>query len=192
MTIDPKTQQRLSAFTRWWAGQRARLGAALDSHTTELKATAPTKPATTARHKRALKEEEVIRVPAGDAEAEEAMIVGEVLQDAWRQGEACISLSTLRGRKISPEDDDRFKRARYVKPGPDPYAPVVTVHEDDVYKPERTLYMVVYKVDGFEGEHSAGPYLTEEIAGEHAADIRAFEGVTTCYVVPLTAEEPST
>lgn len=189
MTIDPKMQKSLSAFTRWWAGQRARLGAALDSHTTELKTTTPTKPATSARHQRAYKEEEVLRVSSSDEDIEASKAVGKVLQDAWRQGEAHVSLTTLRGSKISPEDNDRFRRAWYVKPGPDPNAPVVTIHEDQIYKPERTLYMVAYRIGG--EEYAAGPYLTEEIADEHARDIRAFEGVTLCSVVPLTPKELS-
>lgn len=187
MTLDPKMKKSLSAFTRWWAGQRARLGAALDSHTAELKTTAPTKPATSARHQRAYKEEEVLRIPAADEDIETSTRVGEALQDAWRRGEANISLVTGQGRPISSEDNDRFVRWKMVKPGPDPYAPVVTIHEDQVYKPERTLYMVAYKMA--DGDYGAGPYLTEEIAREHADDIRKLEGVTTCYVVPLTAED---
>lgn len=189
MTIDPKMKHRLGAFARRWNSLRAQLGAALDSHTTELKATAPTKPATSARHQRAYKEEEILRVTSFDEDIEASEAVGKVLHDAWRQGEAHISLNTLRGSKISPEDNDRYVRNRMVKPGPDPNAPVVTVHEDDVYKSARTLYMVAYRIGG--EEYAAGPYLTEEIADEHARDIRAFEGVTLCSVVPLTPKELS-
>lgn len=192
MTLDPKMKKSLSAFTRWWAGQRARFGAALDSHTAELKTTAPTKPATSARHQRAYKEEEVLRIPAADEDIETSTRVGEALQDAWRRGEANISLVTGQGRPISSEDNDRFVRWKMVKPGPDPYAPVVTIHEDQVYKTERTLYMVMYRLDDAEGWHSAGPYLTEEIAREHADDIRTFEGVSDCHVAPLFEPEKST
>jgi hypothetical protein len=39
-------------------------------------------------------------------------------------------------------------------------------------------WYVRYHIDGFAGEHEAGPYLTLEIAHKHRDDIAGYEGIT--------------
>lgn len=48
------------------------------------------------------------------------------------------------------------------------------------------MYLVKYAVDGFQGEHTAGPYPKEE-ARSHRDDIAGFEGVR--YAIIMSIED---
>lgn len=49
-------------------------------------------------------------------------------------------------------------------------------------------YVVKYTVVGT-GEQQAGPYRTATIAIEHMDDIRSYEGVVDCRLVPIEVPE---
>lgn len=118
MTIDDKMKQRLSAFTRRWNSMRAQLGHMLDSATTEIKETPP--PARmSSRARRSYDEASVIRVPnMSPEEAEWAARVAEVLHAAWENGEAHVSIGSLRGHKPALRDTTARQRDPNVVPGP--------------------------------------------------------------------------
>lgn len=46
------------------------------------------------------------------------------------------------------------------------------------------MFLVKYKVEGFPGEHTAGPYPESE-AQYHRDDIAGFEGVRYAIIVPV-------
>ena len=49
------------------------------------------------------------------------------------------------------------------------------------------MFLIKYTVDGFPGEHTAGPYNMVEVVS-HRKDIEGYEGVKNVQVVP--APEP--
>ena len=53
------------------------------------------------------------------------------------------------------------------------------------------MFLVKYGVEGFPGEHTAGPY-TEAEADMHREDIAGYEGVMYAIIVPVPAEKTAT
>ena len=51
------------------------------------------------------------------------------------------------------------------------------------------MFVVKYRVAGFEGDRTSGPYETREIAKSHADDIAGFEGVEYAVVEPAEPAE---
>jgi hypothetical protein len=49
------------------------------------------------------------------------------------------------------------------------------------------MFVIKYTVDGFPGEHTAGPYTAIEVGG-HRADIEGYEGVKNVRVEPAPAK----
>jgi hypothetical protein len=49
------------------------------------------------------------------------------------------------------------------------------------------MFLVKYSVEGFPGEHTAGPYAESE-AQYHRDDIAGFEGVKYAIIVPVPQE----